>query len=202
MQFYKPNPRVTGTGCGFKLSVKDNGVMVNFIRQSGWDDSTKRGSFAGNMKDPKNTVSLKINSIEMGEIIACIRKKTSYSTYHKSANQNLSIKFEPYMRGTKENPTEKVQVGYSLSVHKTAKENSQDKSSFVIGFSFGETVVLESYFLFCLSRIFDEEAYQQSEKDKAYFANRKSQQSVVEQQADGEAQQEGGTVPDPEGDDW
>lgn len=155
IQFYKPNPKNTGCGCSFKVSVKDDCVFVNLIKQSSWDESKKRGSFAGNAQNPKMSASVKLNSTEIGDIISAMRRNVEFSGFHDSPKQVTRIKFSPYNRPSKENPQVSTQVGYSLSISKESKENAQDKTSFLMGFTFGEAIKLESYFALCLAKIFD-----------------------------------------------
>lgn len=155
IQFYKPNPKNTGCGCSFKISVKDDCVFVNLIKQSSWDDSKKRGSFAGNAQNPKMSASLKLSSTEVADIISAMRRNSEFNGFHDSPKQVTRIKFSPYMRASKDNPSEMNQVGFSMSVSKESKENAQDKTSFLMGFTFGEAVKLESYFCLSLAKIFE-----------------------------------------------
>jgi hypothetical protein len=155
IQFYKPNPKNTGTGCSFNFAAKDDCIYINLIKQSSWDESKKRGSFSGNAQNPKMSASVKISSTEVGDIISAMRRNSEFNGFHDSPKQVTRIKFSPYNRPSKDNPTQISQVGFSLSVSKESKENAQDKTSFLIGFTFGEAIKLESYFALTLARIFD-----------------------------------------------
>ena len=167
IQFYKPNPKNTGCGCSFKISAKDDCVFVNLIKQSSWDESKKRGSFAGNAQNPKMSASVKLSSTEVGDIISAMRRNAEFTGFHDSQKQVTRIKFSPYMRGTKDNPSEMAQVGYSFSVSKESKENAQDKTSFLIGFTFGEGVRLESFFCFALAKSFEKASLDQDNRSAA-----------------------------------
>jgi len=167
IQFYKPNPKNTGSGCSFKISVKDDCVFVNLIKQSSWDESKKRGSFAGNSQNPKMSASVKLSSTEVGDIISAMRRNAEFTGFHDSAKQVTRIKFSPYMRATKDNPSETAQVGYSFSVSKESKENAQDKTSFLMGFTFGEAVKLECYFTLSLAKIFEKAIQDQDNRSAA-----------------------------------
>jgi hypothetical protein len=167
IQFYKPNPKNTGTACSFRVSPKDDCVFVNLIKQSSWDETKKRGSFSGNSQNPKMSASLKLNSMEMGEIISAIRRNSEFSGFHDSSKQITKIRFSPYKRASKENPEEVTQVGFSLSISKESKENAQEKTQFLIGFTFGESVKLESYFCFALAKIFEMSALEQNNRQAA-----------------------------------
>lgn len=155
IQFYKPNSKNTGSGCSFNFSAKDECVFVNLIKQSSWDESKKRGSFAGNAQNPKMSCSVKLSSTEAGDIISAIRRNSEFSGFHDSPKQVTRIKFSPYNRPNKENPQQTVQVGFSLSVSKESKENAQDKTSFLMGFTFGEAVKLEAYLSMALVKTFE-----------------------------------------------
>ena len=167
IQFYKPNPKNTGSGCSFKMSAKDDCVFVNLIKQSSWDESKKRGSFAGNAQNPKMSASVKLSSTEVGDIISAMRRNAEFTGFHDSQKQVTRIKFSPYMRGTKDNPSEMAQVGYSFSVSKESKENAQDKTSFLMGFTFGEAIKLESYFTLSLAKIFEKAIQDQDNRSAA-----------------------------------
>ena len=155
LQYYKPNSKNTGCGCSFKYSAKDDCVFVNMIKQASWDEQTKRGSFAGNAQNPKASCSLKLSLTEAADIISAVRRNGEVSAFHDSAKQVTRIKFSPYFRPTKDDPSKTAQVGYSFSVSKESKENAQDKTSFLIGFTFGEGVRLESFLCFALAKSFE-----------------------------------------------
>ena len=44
IQFYKPNPKVTGNACSFFLTA-DGSIMASMIKQDSWNDAKKTGSF-------------------------------------------------------------------------------------------------------------------------------------------------------------
>jgi hypothetical protein len=155
LQFYKPNSKNTGCGCSFKYSAKDDCIFVNMIKQASWDDQTKRGSFAGNAQNPKASCSVKLSLTEAADIISAVRRNGEVTAFHDSAKQVTRIKFSPYVRPTKDDPSKTAQVGYSFSVSKESKENAQDKTSFLIGFTFGEGVRLESFLCFALAKSFE-----------------------------------------------
>jgi hypothetical protein len=167
IQFYKPNPKNTGTGCSFNFSAKDDCVYINLIKQSSWDEAKKRGSFAGNAQNPKMSASVKISSTEIGDIISAMRRNAEFNGFHDSPKQVTRIKFSPYNRASKDNPNQISQVGYSLSVSKESRENAQDKTSFLIGFTFGEAIKLESYFMLSLAKIFEKAMKEQDNKSTA-----------------------------------
>ena len=167
LQFYKPNSKNTGCGCSFKYSAKDDCIFVNMIKQASWDDQTKRGSFAGNAQNPKASCSVKLSLTEAADIISAVRRNGEVSAFHDSAKQVTRIKFSPYVRPTKDDPSKTAQVGYSFSVSKESKENAQDKTSFLIGFTFGEGVRLESFFCYALAKSFEKASLDQDNRSAA-----------------------------------
>ena len=128
VQFYKPNAKVTGTACQFWVG-DDRAIMGSLIKQDGWNQNTRSGSFAKNMSNPAKRVILKFAQAEVGEIIRAIDTNTTAQTsgndgfYHRSQNQITKIFFGPYVRGEQ-------QVGYSYSVQKEDKEDSTNKTNF------------------------------------------------------------------------
>jgi hypothetical protein len=167
LQFYKPNSKNTGCGCSFKYSAKDDCIFVNLIKQASWDDQTKRGSFAGNSQNPKMSCSVKLSLTEAADVISAVRRNGDVSAFHDSAKQVTRIKFSPYIRPLKDDPSKSAQVGYSFSVSKESKENAQDKTSFLIGFTFGEGVRLESFFCFALAKSFEKASLDQDNRSAA-----------------------------------
>ena len=170
IQFYKPNPKVSGTACSFWVT-QNGDAMVSMIKQTSWDDSRKTGSFSQNKGNPKKNVIAKLNETELSGIIDSIESNREFSAFHKSQNQTLQIRFSPYLEkeeqtvelgyfsgeATVKNEkaslsgnvsgiiTKKVrpQKGFSLSINKQGKEDSTDKSSFLIGFTFPEGRLLK-----------------------------------------------------------
>ena len=139
VQFYKPNPKVTGTACSF-WTTEDGSIMSSMIKQDSWDASKRRGSFSKNKDNPTKKVIIKLNATEAGAIVDAMESNRKWSGYHQSQNQVTKINFGPYEAGGE-------QKGFSYSVNKEDKEDSTNKSSFIIGFTFGEAVVLREALL-------------------------------------------------------
>jgi hypothetical protein len=170
VQFYKPNAKVTGTACQFWVG-DDGAIMGSLIKQDGWNQNTRSGSFAKNMNNPAKRVILKFSQAEVGEMIRAIDTNTTAQTngndgfYHRSQNQITKIFFGPYMRSEQ-------QVGYSYSVQKEDKEDSTNKTNFLIGFTFAEGIVLKEALL-CALR----ESFIQATPTKNYKSQNKQSQS-------------------------
>ncbi len=160
IQFYKPNPKNTGSACSF-WSNYDGSVMTSLIKQASWDNNTKKGSFAKNKDNPNKRVIVKLNPVEVGGLIDSIETNREFSNYHTSQNQTLQIKFSPYMRNNE-------QIGFSFSVYKQDKQDSTNKTSYVIGFTFAEARYLKEFLIYVLRKIFDKEneKHQKDQKGK------------------------------------
>jgi hypothetical protein len=108
--------------------------------------------------------SVKLSLTEAADVISAVRRNGDVSAFHDSAKQVTRIKFSPYIRPLKDDPSKSAQVGYSFSVSKESKENAQDKTSFLIGFTFGEGVRLESFFCFALAKSFEKASLDQDNR--------------------------------------
>ncbi len=170
IQFYKPNPKVTGSACSFKLALKDECIYLNFIKQATWNAEKKTGTFSSQSMNPQSTCAMKINTTEAGDIISSMRRNAEMSCFHESARQIVRMKFSPYLRPSKEDPNQRTQVGFSLAISKENKEDSQDKSSFIMGFTYGEAIKLESFLELSLTKIFDKLIQDQDNKSAQGFS--------------------------------
>jgi len=135
--------------------------MASLIKQASWNDKAKKGSFAKNKDNPSKRVIIKLNPAEVGGLIDSIESNREFSNYHTSQNQTLQIKFTPYMRSGD-------QVGYSFSVYRQDKQDSTNKTSYVIGFTFPEARYLKEFLIYVLRKIFEKEneAHQVEQKKK------------------------------------
>jgi len=124
--------------------------MASLIKQASWSAQAKKGSFAQNKDNPNKRVIIKLNATEVGGLIDTIETNRDFSNYHNSQNQTLQIKFAPYLRNGE-------QVGFSFSVFKQDKEDSTNKSSYVIGFTFSEARYLKEFLIYVLRKIFEKE---------------------------------------------
>ena len=151
LQFYKPNAKNTGCSCTFTFNHKEQSMFASLMRQFSWDASKRRGSFAGNKDNPKAKTSIKFNHSEAAGVVDAIESNRKFSAYHSSSAQITRIEFSPYEREGK-------QLGFTLKVGREAKDDSTDKSQFLIGFNFPEARLLKEYILHNLRQSFVEEA--------------------------------------------
>ena len=96
------------------------------------------------------------------------------------------MKFSPYLRPSKDDPNSRSQVGYSLAVNKESKEDSQDKASFIMGFTFGEAVKLEFFLKLSLTKIFEKSIQDQDNKSAQGYSQ--PNQKVTPQDLQAKAQ--------------
>jgi hypothetical protein len=139
IHFYKPTAKVTGTACSFYLNKRDNAFFSTLIKQDGWNSERRIGSFKKNKDNPNKKVNVKFSALEIASIIDSIKRNQPFTGYHGS-NQIVRFTFGPYTR-----KGEQEQRGFSFSVTKENKEDSTEKVSFLIGFSFGEAELLQHH---------------------------------------------------------
>jgi hypothetical protein len=65
LQFYKPNPRNTGSACSFSYNKNDKALWVNFIKQSSWNGQTKSGTFKGSGPEKKAKETPRLSSVHI-----------------------------------------------------------------------------------------------------------------------------------------
>ena len=141
IQFYKANPKVTGTACSFSVNPKDKSVYASLIKQKSWDDKTKTGRF-----DADSKCITKLSTMELGALIHSIESKTDWSAYHGTQTRATKINFSPYSQGGNE--------GFNFRVTADSKEDSENKSTYSMGFRYGEAEALKQYFVFAMHAIF------------------------------------------------
>ena len=141
IQFYKANPKVTGTACSFSVNPKDKSVYASLIKQKSWDDKSKTGRF-----DADNKCITKLNIMELGALVNAIDTKTDWSAYHGTQTRATKMNFAPYSQGGNE--------GFNFRVTADSKEDSEKKATFSMGFRYGEAEALKQYFLFSMNAVF------------------------------------------------
>ena len=160
VQFYKPNPRNSGSACSF-YKTRDGAIMFSIIKQASWDESRKTGSFQKNKADPKGNVKVKLSLAEAAGILEAVDKDVEFKEYHNSQNQSIQIRFAPYVdKNTNE------RKGFSLSVNKTGKD-SQEKLSFIIGLTFKEARLLREYMVYIIHDSFANPIKQNAESESS-----------------------------------
>jgi hypothetical protein len=146
IHFYKPNAKVTGTACSFYLNKKDNAFFTTLIKQDGWNSNKKIGSFKKNKDNPSKRVNVKFSALEIASLIDAIKSNRKFTGYHGS-NQIARFTFSPYER-------DGSQIGFSFNVTKENKEDSTQRASFLIGFTFAEAELLLQHLSHLLTESF------------------------------------------------
>jgi hypothetical protein len=145
LTYYKPNKNITGCGLSLSANAKQECVFASLIKQVKFNsDGSRGGEFKGGAQ-----VNIKLNPLDIANILLCVRKNTPYSTVHQSDKATTVIAFDPYMG--KDN----VQRGFGLKVHRTDKA-TQEKAGWLIGFNFAEAVLLAEWLDYSLDHIFNQ----------------------------------------------
>lgn len=159
LQFFKPNPKKTGHACNWELTSSGDsaGVYLNLIKQSGWNTSTKTGSFKDGAR-----AKVKFNRMEIGGMLDAIERNVECKLFHTSKAGTSQITFKPFVMGGE-------QKGFSIAVN--LKKAGESKSTlFGIATTYGETRVLENFFENCLDRFFQADY---AEKKKRFKESQK-----------------------------
>jgi hypothetical protein len=149
LNIYKPNPKVTGTGLSLQASDRDGKLYLNLIKQSGWNDQTKKGSFIANKDKPGASAVLKFNQMEAGALIDAIENMTTASFYHVSPSKSTRILFAP-----SNIQKEKAPNCFVLTINQAETEDSSKKTNFLIPFTFAEARVIKEYLIHYLHKSF------------------------------------------------
>ena len=179
ISFYKPNSKNTGTACSFTVNTKDASIWGSLIKQSSWNEAKKIGSFSDNQNNPNKSVKVKFSLTEAAGILDAIERNTEFSAYHTSEKQTTRIKFCPYIREDK-------QVGFSYSVNKEDKQNSENKQSYLIGFYFNEVRLLKQFISYALDATFECQRIEAIKKIKNNPSNPSNTKEQKETQDDSE----------------
>jgi hypothetical protein len=146
LEFYKANPRCSGASCQFSFNSKDRALFISLKRQVSYDAQKHIGSF---WEGERCLVKFSVN--EIGQMIHCLERNKEWSNFHGFDGNKTQIFFRPYIKENNEGNS--IQKGFTLSVTRTVS-GAEAKSSFLIGFDFGECVVIREYLKFVLEHIF------------------------------------------------
>lgn len=166
--------KVTGAGCSF-WSNYDGSVWASMIKQAA---PIGQNPFAKNMNNKNMSVVSKLSDCEAAAIIDVIEKGegAKWEGFHDSENQKLNLNFSHASYKDKNGNEEK---GYSLSIYKQDKQDSQNKNSFKIGFKMGEARYLKEFLLHSLKKRFlslDKEYEKKQEEDRKKKVEERSEE--------------------------
>lgn len=193
IQYYKPNKKNTGHACSLWVN-EDGTVQASMLKQSGWNEKTRNGTFSANKDNPMARVISKLSHIECASIISAVRRKTEFSAYHRSPNQILKISFKSLF--DKENA--KKHIGYSFTINKEDSEDSTKNASFYVMFDHGEGEMLAIYLDKAVSESFDGSNPFSNNKNSAKKVEKQAPKSTIKESP----QQEADATEDFDEDDW
>lgn len=159
ISFYKPNSKNTGTACSFSVNPKDESIWSSLIKQSSWNDQKKIGAFSDNQNNPNKSVKIKFSLTEAAGLLDALERNSEFSAYHSSEKQTTKIKLSPYIKDGN-------QIGYSYSVNKEDKQNSENKQSYLIGFYYNEARLLRQFLSYALDAVFENQRIENIKKIK------------------------------------
>ena len=146
LSYYKPNSQNKGAAAQFQYGAKENdyGIYFSIVKQFGWNNESKKGSFSENSKNPLKNKKIKLNSTEASAMCRVLESSSEkWSTVHKTETKTTSISFSHYIK-------EGVKMGYGLSI------NEKNGESFMIGLNNDEGYLLKeflkSYILFTFEK--------------------------------------------------
>jgi hypothetical protein len=153
VQFYHPSSRGNGFATSFSDSFNNDCVFATIIKQSGWDETTKTGSFKASREDVNANVTIKLNDLEVAAILDAIERGRPFSTYH-DGDVPKNIQFVPWFPKVPEG-TKVEQRGFSFSITIASKDENVKGNAFYIGFSFPEARLIREFLANCLNSHFD-----------------------------------------------
>lgn len=135
LSFYKPNSSNKGSAAQFQYGAKENdyGLYISIVKQAGWNDVSKKGSFSENAKNPLKNKKIKLNSTEASAMCRILQESSEkWSTVHKSELKTTSLSFSHYVKdGSK--------LGYGLSV------SEKNGETFLLGLTNDEGYLLNIF---------------------------------------------------------
>lgn len=104
VSIYKPNAKLTGSAMSLKLSYDRDCVYLNMIQQSTWNDETKKGGFKENAENPAKSLSSKINTEELGGILAALNSFGEWSAFHQYKDDKTQFSMKKWDRSSMNKP--------------------------------------------------------------------------------------------------
>lgn len=166
MNLYKPNSKNAGHAIGLNFNSKEGRLFVQLIKQVGWDDSTKTGTFKGG-----KFFNVTFNAHEIGAALNCIESSIAAKLFHKTDKGATSIEWAPFAR--KDTPDKRD--GVTLSVSPRATEANKEPVKFGFWFNESEARLLKEYLRFVLSHFFTAEYSADKQRREEAFAKKKAE---------------------------
>ena len=127
VQFYKPNKFSKGYAVSFTVPSENNCVFAQIIRQTGWNEKERKGSFKEGER--KN---IKFSPTEIGGLLRSIVNQVEVTYFHSTEESKTSITFKPI--ATKE----------GVKLHSFGVISGEDK--YLVGFTEDEASYLAEFF--------------------------------------------------------
>lgn len=175
-EFY--SPKVTGDGAALYVtfSSKDAAIFFKLIKQTGWNATTKKGSFQGG-----EIINVKFSADEAGDFIHAIRNKTSSNFYHSFGDDKCTGSLTYYYIEPKQEGA-KAREGFGLRTNKNGVE-------YKVGFTNGAAERLMEYLKFALNHVFS----------AIYAADKKQAEEYLKAKEDKEKAAKAAASPKPKG---
>jgi|GEM_PF-6654525 hypothetical protein len=147
---YHPSKSLKGFAASFWYSDRNDTVFATLIKQHGWDDASKTGTFKGSLTDPTKKVNVKLAFVEAAAILDCIERQRPFSAFHDNEENPKTIKFEPWLTNG-DNP---IQKGFSFSITVKSKQDTTFTNPFYIGLTFAEAREIREFLIFVMHEHF------------------------------------------------
>ena len=125
LNLYKPNGKKTGHAIGFSFNSKEGKLFAQFVKQTGWDEGSHRGSFKNGKK-----FTLTFNATEIAAFLNCIERKVGVKLFHQSEKGNTSIELATYPLPKPDAPAP-TKNGFTISVNPRANEGEEKHVGYV-----------------------------------------------------------------------
>lgn len=169
LDIYSGNKTNTGGALFVSFSSKDGSFFFKVLKQTGWNDQTKKASFSGG-----EIMNLKFGRIEVGSIIRAINRQESVSKpfFHPFNGVSTSISFNYYEKAyTDKQGKPDTMRGFSFSF-------KRNESLIRIGVSLGDAEVLSRYLEFGLDHIFSAIYAKDKKEFEEYLKKRNNEKNV------------------------
>ena len=154
ISLFKPSPfenngQYAGAAFSFKLLKTPDGpkFIMSGVKQKSYNAEKKLGSFFNNKDNPDQSVSVKFNEIELGNLIYSIKNYKDFSAFHTFGEDKTTITFKPYNKKPKQGETEGAKA-FSLTVKKNGS------LTVGLGVELGEAEMLRVFIETALAEIF------------------------------------------------
>ena len=167
IQLFKPSPfekdgQYAGAAFSFKLIKTPDGpkFIMSGVKQKSYNPEKKLGAFYSNKNDPDQSVSVKFNEIELGNLIYSIKNYKDFSAFHTFGEDKTTITFKTYTKKPKQGESEGAKA-FSLTVKKNGS------LTVGLGVELGEAEMLRVFIETALAEMFYASGQQQKEEHSA-----------------------------------